>query len=41
MFEADFSEGSELDCTMKLLLEQLAYYNKLKGINESQKKEFA
>ena len=40
MFEADYSEGSELDKTMKLLLQNLAYYNKLKGINESQKKEF-
>lgn len=41
MFEADYSEGSELDRTMKLLLQQLAYYNKLKGLNETQKKEFA
>ena len=40
MFEADYSEGSELDRTMKLLLQNLAYYNKLKGINESQKKEY-
>ena len=40
MFEADYSEGSELDKTMKLLLEQLAYYNKLKGLNETQKKAF-
>ena len=40
MFEADYSEGSDLDRTMKLLLQNLAYYNKLKGINESQKKEF-
>ena len=40
MFEADYSEGSDLDRTMKLLLQQLAYDNKLKGINESQKKEF-
>ena len=40
MFEADYTEGSELDRTMKLLLENLAYYNKLRGINESQKKEF-
>ena len=40
MFEADYSEGSELDKTMKLLLEQLAYYNKLKGLNEIQKKTF-
>ena len=41
MFEADYSEGSELDKTMKLLLEQLAYFNKLKGLNEEQKKAFA
>ena len=40
MFEADYREGSELDQTMKLLLENLAYYNKLKGLNEVQKKEF-
>lgn len=40
MFEADYREGSELDNTMKLLLQQLAYYNKLKGLNEQQKKEF-
>ena len=40
MFEADYNEGSELDNTMKLLLQQLAYYNKLKGMNEQQKKEF-
>jgi 2-hydroxy-3-keto-5-methylthiopentenyl-1-phosphate phosphatase len=40
MFEADYSEGSELDRTMKLLLQNLAYYNKLKGINETQKKEY-
>ena len=40
MFEADYREGSELDNTMKLLLEQLAYYNKLKCLNEQQKKEF-
>ena len=40
MFEADYTEGSELDRTMKLLLENLAYYNKLRGINESQKNEF-
>lgn len=41
MFEADYREGSELDRTMKLLLENLAYYNKLKGLNEQQKKELA
>jgi hypothetical protein len=40
MFEADYREGSELDKTLKLLLQQLAYYNKLKGLNEQQKKEF-
>lgn len=40
MFEADYSEGSELDRTMKLLLQNLAYYNKLRGINENQKKEY-
>ena len=40
MFEADYNEGSELDKTLKLLLQQLAYYNKLKGLNEQQKKEF-
>lgn len=39
MFEADYNEGSELDRTMKLLLEQLAYYNKLKVLNEQQKRE--
>ncbi|MBQ7045297.1 MAG: haloacid dehalogenase-like hydrolase [Clostridia bacterium] len=39
MFEADYSEGSELDRTMQLLLKQLAYYNKLQAINEQQKKE--
>lgn len=41
MFEADYSEGSELDNTMKLLLEDLATYNKLRGISEIQKKKFA
>ena len=40
MFEADYREGSELDNTMKLLLEQLAYYNTLKCLNEQQKKDF-
>ena len=40
MFEADYNEDSELDKTLKLLLQQLAYYNKLKGMNEQQKKEF-
>lgn len=41
MFEADYREGSELDNTMKLLLEDLATYNKLRGISETQKKKFA
>ncbi len=40
MFEADYSEGSDLDCTMQLLLKNLGYYNKLKGLNEQQKKDF-
>ena len=40
MFEADYREGSELDHTMKTLLQQLASFNKLKGLNEQQKKEF-
>ena len=40
MFEADFSQGSDLDRTMKLLLEHLACYNKLKGLNEQQKQDF-
>ena len=40
MFEADYSEGSDLDRTMKLLLQNLAYYNKLKGLNETQKKTY-
>lgn len=41
MFEADYREGSELDSTMKLLLQDLATYNKLRGINEVQKKTYA
>jgi hypothetical protein len=41
MFEADYRQGSELDNTMKLLLENLAYYNKLKGLNEQQKREYS
>lgn len=41
MFEADYREGSELDSTMKLLLQDLATYNKLRGINEIQKKTYA
>ena len=39
MFEADYTEGSQLDSTMKLLLQNLAHYNKLKGLHEQQKKE--
>lgn len=40
MFEADYTEGSALDCTMKALLQKLAYHNQLKSLNEKQKKEF-
>ncbi len=40
MFEADYSEGSALDRTMKTLLQNLSYYNQLKGLNEQQKKDF-
>lgn len=40
IFEADYSEGSSLDCTIKILLQNLAYYNQLKGLNEQQKREF-
>lgn len=39
MFEADYSEGSDLDRTMKLLLNNLASYNQLVGLHEQQKKE--
>ena len=39
MFEADYTEGGDLDRTMKLLLQNLASYNKLKGLQEQQKKE--
>lgn len=39
MFEADYRKGSGLDKVMKLLIENLAYYNKLKGINIRQKKQ--
>ena len=39
MFEANYCEGSELDKTMKALLQNLSYYNQLKGINEQQKKD--
>ncbi len=40
MFEADYREGSALDSTMKTLLQNLAYYNQLKGLNEQQKRDF-
>jgi hypothetical protein len=40
IFEADYTEGSELDQTMKTLLQELAHYNQLKGLNEQQKKQF-
>ena len=40
MFEADYREGSELDDTMKLLLQNLAYDNKLREVSQQQKKEF-
>ena len=40
MFEADYNEGSELDRTMKTLLQNLASFNRLKNINEQQKKDF-
>ena len=40
MFEADYTEGSELDKTMKILLQNLSNYNQLKNINEQQKKEY-
>ena len=39
MFEADYTEGSDLDRTMKLLLENLASYNQLIGLREQQKRE--
>ena len=39
MFEADYSEGSEMDSALKLLLQNLAYYNKLGDIHYQQKKE--
>lgn len=39
MFPADYSEGSELDRTMELLLKQLGYANKLQSINEQQKRD--
>ena len=40
MFEADYNEGSELDRAMRLLLKNLASYNKLKALNEQQKKNW-
>ena len=40
MFEADYTEGSALDQTMKTLLQNLAHYNQLKGLNEQQKRAF-
>jgi hypothetical protein len=41
MLEADYNEGSDLDRTMKLLLENLSCKNKLKALNKQQKKQFA
>ena len=41
MLEADYREGSDLDRTMKLLLENLSCKNKLKSLNKQQKKQFA
>ena len=41
MLEADYNEGSDLDRTMKLLLENLSCKNKLKALNKHQKKQFA
>ena len=41
IFEADYTEGSALDQTMKTLLQELAHYNQLKGLNEQQKREFS
>ena len=40
MFEADYTEGSELDSAMKTLLQNLASYNHLQGLKEQQKKDF-
>ena len=39
MFEADYTENSELDQCMKLLLENLSIDNQLRHMNEQQKKE--
>ena len=41
MLEADYREGSDLHRTMKLLLENLSCKNKLKHLNQQQKKQFA
>ena len=41
MFEADYRKGSGLDKIMKLLIENLAYYNKLKGLNFKQRKNIS
>ena len=38
--ELDRQERDVEDLCLKLLLQQLAYYNKLKILNEQQKKEF-
>ena len=40
MFEADYREGSDLDRTVKLLLQNLSSYNTLKGLNSQQKNHF-
>ena len=40
VFEADYTEGSALDSTMKILLQNLAYDNQLKDLNEQQKEDF-
>lgn len=40
MFEADYTEGSDLDRTMRTLLQNLACYNQLKSLNEQQKHDF-
>jgi hypothetical protein len=39
IFEADYTEGGELDRTMKTLLQNLSHYNRLMELNEQQKKE--
>lgn len=40
MFEADYTEGSDLDSAMKTLLQNLASYNQLQGLKEQQKRDF-